>query len=73
MIRPLTPEEHAAVTAYALSHGENWKDELWADWMNGRTEGTLQRLRNTHGPSWLADYSLADWPKSLFSSTERGA
>ncbi|ELT51192.1 hypothetical protein [Brucella intermedia] len=73
MTAPLTPEEHAAVTAYALAHGENWKDELLDDWMNGRTQGTLQRLRNTRGPSWLVDYSLADWPKSLFSIADRGA
>lgn len=73
MIQPLTTEEHAALTAYALAHGENWKDELLADWMNGRAQGTLQHLRNMRGPSWLADYSLADWPGSLFSIEQRDA
>ena len=73
MTEPLTTEEHAAVTAYALAHGENWKDDLLADWMDGRTQGTLQHLRNSRGPSWLADYSLADWPKSMFSNEQRGA
>ena len=47
MTEPLTTEEHAAVTAYALAHGENWKDDLLADWMDGRTQGTLQHLRNS--------------------------
>ncbi|MFT4159790.1 hypothetical protein [Shinella sp.] len=73
MTKPLTTEEHAAITAYALVHSENWKDELLADWMEGRTQGVLQHLFNTRGPSWLADYSLADWPLSLFSSEQRGA
>lgn len=67
MTKTLTHEEHAAVTAYALTHGEDWKEQLAADWQNGRTEGTLQALRNSHGPAWLAAYSLADWPMSLFS------
>ncbi|MAN77407.1 MAG: hypothetical protein CML24_09495 [Rhizobiales bacterium] len=39
--------------------------------MNARTQGTLQRLRNTHGPEWLEAYSLADWPKSLFAPAAR--
>lgn len=68
VLRPLTNEEHAAVLEYALAHGTNWKDELNGDWMNARTTGTLQALRNSHGPSWLAEYSLADWPRSLFSA-----
>ncbi len=67
-LRPLTNEEHAAVLEYALAHGADWKDELNADWMNARTTGILQALRNSHGPSWLADYSIADWPRALFSA-----
>ncbi|WP_430442283.1 hypothetical protein [Shinella sp.] len=73
MTKPLTPEEHAAITAYALAHGESWKDDLLADWMDGRSRGTLQHLRNTRGPSWLANYSLADWPRSMFSIEPRDA
>ena len=73
MMELLTTDDHAAITAYALAHGENWKDELLADWREGRIQGTLQHLFDTRGPSWLADYSLADWPLSLFSSKERGA
>lgn len=67
-LRHLTNEEHATVLEYALAHGANWKDNLNIDWMNTRTTGILQAARNSHGPSWLADYSLADWPRSLFSA-----
>lgn len=67
MTNPLTPEQHAAVTGYALANGEDWKDRLAADWRDGRSDGPLQRLRNSHGPAWLATFSLADWPKSIFS------
>lgn len=38
-----------------------------SDWLNARTTGTLQALRNSHGPSWLNSYSLADWPRSPFA------
>ncbi|MGI2036346.1 hypothetical protein ACRQ1B_28625 [Rhizobium panacihumi] len=67
-IRPLTSDEHAAVQAYALEHGSDWKAALRDDWMNAKTTGTLQALRNSHGPSWLDAYSIADWPRSLFSA-----
>ncbi len=66
--RPLTSDEHAAVQAYALEHGRNWKAALRDDWMNARTTGILQALRNSHGPGWLERYSIADWPRSLFSA-----
>ena len=67
-LRPLTNDEHAAIAAYAMEQGKNWKSKLRDDWMNAKTTGILQALRNSHGPSWLADYSLADWPRSLFST-----
>jgi hypothetical protein len=67
MTSPLTPNQHVAVTSYALANGENLKDRLAADWRDGRSEGELQRLRNSHGPAWLAIYSLADWPKRMFA------
>ena len=66
-LRPLTNEEHAAVQAYALEHDRNWKSALRDDWMNAKTTGILQALHNSHGPSWLAEYSIADRPHSLFS------
>lgn len=57
-LRPLTEKQHDAVRAYALTHGRTWKASLRDDWMNARTTGILQALRNSHGPTWLASYSL---------------
>ncbi len=57
-LRPLTESEHAAMSAYALENGRYWKARLRDDWMNARTTGILQALRNSHGPSWLVSYSL---------------
>ncbi|MDX0267670.1 hypothetical protein GOC13_07485 [Sinorhizobium meliloti] len=54
----LTPEQLEAIRAYAKQHGRKWKDQLNNDWMYARTIGTLQQLRNTHGPSWLVDFKL---------------
>ncbi|GAA5666735.1 hypothetical protein Brsp07_05251 [Brucella sp. NBRC 14130] len=58
-LRPLTPKEHAALQAYALENGRRWKSKLNDDWMNARTTGVLQALRNSHGPNWLVSYSLS--------------
>lgn len=66
-LRPLTPEEHAALQAYALENGRRWKSKLNHDWMNARTTGILQALRNSHGPSWLVSYSLPK-PEPSFES-----
>lgn len=57
--RPLTEMEHAAIIAYARENGRYWKARLRDDWMNARTTGFLQALRNSHGPSWLISFSLA--------------
>ncbi|MGO7042231.1 hypothetical protein ACCS60_28180 [Rhizobium acaciae] len=59
-LRTLTDKEHAAVLAYAFEHGRRWKACLRDDWMNARTTGILQALRNSHGPSWLVSYSVAN-------------
>ena len=44
----------------------DWKRQLSADWMHAGSRFidsdvwcTLQRLRNTHGPSWLATFELS--------------
>lgn len=60
MNKPLTEEELAAVIKYAKANGRSWKNKLRSDWMNCRTEGVLHRLRNTHGPSWLAKFRLPE-------------
>lgn len=57
-LRPLTRAEHNAIRAYAKEHGRYWKASLRDDWMNARTTGVKQALRNSHGPSWLVSFSL---------------
>jgi hypothetical protein len=58
---PLTTDQEAAVISYAAYAGRNWKSALLAAWMNSathQTQGHLQAIRNSHGPSWLATYKL---------------
>ena len=57
-LRPLTQTEHDVIRAYAREHGRYWKASLRDDWMNARTTGIMQALRNSHGPSWLVSFSL---------------
>ncbi|PZP20164.1 MAG: hypothetical protein DI607_00645 [Sphingomonas hengshuiensis] len=57
-LRPLTRAENNAIRAYAMEHGRYWKASLRDDWMNARTTGVMQALRNSHGPSWLVSFSL---------------
>jgi hypothetical protein len=64
---PLTTEQEDALVAYAQAHGRTWKQQLQRDWMaaGSRWDGPyhlLHRLRNTHGPAWLARVSLAPAP-----------
>lgn len=56
-LRPLTRAEHNAIRAYAMENGRYWKANLRDDWMNARTTGVMQALRNSHGPSWLVSFS----------------
>ncbi|MGD9481091.1 hypothetical protein [Shinella sp. G-2] len=58
---PLTEGEEEALQAYAAKHGRRWKSVLNHVWMGGAPYddgGTLRRLRNSHGPSWLHSYRL---------------
>lgn len=55
---PLDPEQATALALYAVLHGPGWKDELRAAWMIASAEPILHRLRNTHGPAWLAAVRL---------------
>ena len=66
--RDLTPEEAATLRAYADAVGEKWKERLSIDWLRGGTGvrlpaglyyGTLQGVRNSLGPSWLAGFEFA--------------
>lgn len=57
----LDADQIAALRAYAARHGRRWKSILNNVWMGGSPYddgGTLRRLRNTHGPSWLQRYRL---------------
>lgn len=58
MKHQLTKEEWKALETYAEEHGRTWKAQLREDWMNGRTSGTLQQLRNSpdFGPVGLIHY-----------------
>lgn len=53
-----TPTQLEALKAYAAEKGRYWKDALLSDWFSGTSEGELQTLRNTLGPSWLINFRL---------------
>lgn len=54
----LTPADHAALRAFAARHGRNWKARLRDQWIAASAAPELHRLRNSHGPAWLATFSL---------------
>lgn len=65
----VTPQEIAALQAFATDHGRRWKSilletywynaRLWRD-CDGNTEqgSILHGLRNRLGPAWLAGFRL---------------
>lgn len=55
---PLDPEQASALGRYAEAYGSSWKDELRTAWVCASAEPILHRLRNTHGPAWLAAVRL---------------
>ncbi|TWI27787.1 hypothetical protein [Paracoccus sulfuroxidans] len=64
-IRPLPdPAQIAALRALRDQFGRDWKAHLLADWItqpdNPHQSPDLCRLRRSHGPSWLLDYTLPD-------------
>ena len=58
MKRPLTTEELKALEAFAEYAGHDWKLQLMYAWRRGAFPGIIHGLRNTHGPSWLAEFKL---------------
>lgn len=60
----LTTTQRQALQLFAEAHGRQWKARLSDAWMTGLygagidadTKATLQGIRNTFGPSWLATY-----------------
>ena len=70
--RSLTTEEMDTLRAYADAVGERWKMQLTIDWLRAGTSvrlpaglyyGTLQGVRNSLGPSWLAGFTLPATPE----------
>lgn len=56
----LSAEQRIALARYAVLRGPDWKAALRGEWMAARSEPALHRLRNTHGPAWLADLALPE-------------
>jgi hypothetical protein len=61
-MKELTPEQLAAVAAFARLHGRRWKLHLRQQWEWARATPILHGLRNSHGPAWLATYRLNATP-----------
>lgn len=67
---PLTTEQIEALRSFAKYEGQKWKEvlsttywmkaRLWRDpyHFNSDVGTILHRLRNTHGPSWLAGFTF---------------
>lgn len=63
----LTAEQLNTLYAYAKANGRTWKAKLNDAWVAGGYDATtgnyidasLQQIRNTFGPSWLANFRLA--------------
>lgn len=64
----LSPQQRAALIAYADEKGSTWKRQLAADWMRAaaRVHGPydfraeLQQVRNQYGPAWLNKITLSE-------------
>ncbi|TKA94516.1 hypothetical protein FAZ78_21885 [Cereibacter changlensis] len=54
----LTPDQITALADYARQHGRSWKSRLAQEWQAASAPTDLHRLRNTHGPAWLATLRL---------------
>src|SRR5262245_17301727 len=64
----LTTIEFSALRAFARRQGRFWKRDLLQMWQSAsyplhcqtsNTAGTLQALRNTHGPGWLQHFHFS--------------
>ncbi len=56
---PLMHEQLAALLAYALDHGEDWKTQLRKEWLSPLLDPLLAHLQNSHGPVWLARFEFS--------------
>ena len=50
----LTQEQVAALNAYKVEHGAQWRTMLSREWLRGSAPALLHKLRNSHGNKWLA-------------------
>lgn len=56
----LSPEERAALRAFASRNGRTWKAALRQQWAYDTSlSGPLRALRNRLGPRWLASFTLS--------------
>lgn len=58
-----TPEQLAALQAFAKTNGRTWKSTLNNYWQNGAdvrmpNGNLLRQVRNEFGPAWLAKFKL---------------
>ncbi len=65
--KELTRPQREAVMAFRESNGRDWKEDLSTAWSTGNYKGVpsdqaalLQQVRNTMGPSWLANLKDKD-------------
>jgi len=56
--KPISPEQMAALRAFADYAGRTWKQKLRDAWLNASIPGYLHQLRNTHGPTWLDQFQF---------------
>lgn len=54
----ITDDQMTCLKVFAAFHGRNWKSALRAAWMNASAVPQLQMLRNSHGPSWLKNFTF---------------
>jgi len=62
-----SPEQLAAVRAFATRYGRTWKAMLRTAWTDGRypyyvssdDRALLQQVRNAYGPAWLTKFKIA--------------
>jgi hypothetical protein len=63
----LTPEQSAALEAFAEQHGaceqgaRKWREKLGDGWMRAAFPGALQQVRNQFGPTWLHNDYAWGW------------
>jgi hypothetical protein len=60
-----TPDQIAAVAAFAVKHGRKWRAALADAWWTGRDASEpdghlLRQVRNRFGPAWLRDVTRSD-------------